>query len=142
MSSSFEDNISLAKLSSSFEDNLPLATIAKSSTPSVVSTHNSVVDTTPIQKSPCSLVSSSPLNSQISTKSNTSSTPSQLTISPVATKDGADNIEVKTPKLESPLPEGLSKELTEDIKKLKDFATAYVKGKGFFTTEVNKVLLR
>ena len=42
-----------------------------------------------------------------------------------------------------PLPDvPLCQELRDEIQTLKDMAAKYVKGKGFFTTEVNKVLLR
>lgn len=129
-------------IDTSFEDNIPLAKIAKSS-PAVNSSSKAiVVDSTPTPKSNTITVSTcfskgstSPLNTVL-VKSGSGSSPLA-----VATKNGISEGEVKA-KVETPLPEGLAKELLDDIETLKGFAVNYVKGKGFFTAEVNKVMLR
>ena len=62
--------------------------------------------------------------------------------SPTSVEDGEEGVKKDSNKI-VPLPDvPLCQELKEEIQKLKDFAAKYQKGKGFFTNEVNKVLLR
>lgn len=147
---SSQDGLPLAQLNKSYEDDVPLSKIRKSSNDETIKTEkcSPVDDNVPLAKIITTFASSN-ANAILAGKPATSSTATG-NVTPVLTPStvcstGTLNTPVEsmktTPvKVESPLPEGLSDDLLNDINQLKQFSEVSVKGK-FFNAEVNKVLL-